>query len=629
MNLQVFLETLSGILAAGVVITAFSILLYVLTFNLRDRVTRSFTLILVCVVVIFTGEALASTATSAKDLDLWLRIQWVGIVFLPATYLHFSDALLATTGKISRGIWRVLLRLPYLVSIVGLLSLPFHILVGDIILDRPPAPYLQPTIWTDLFTFYYVLTMFVAWFNIWLAFRRTITTPSRRRMSYLLGSSITLSLGVFPYLLFSSEFASRHTLIFWGLAALANLLMGGMVVGMGYATAFFGVPWTDRVIKSRLFKWIMRGPVTASLTLGVVTILRRTGDVLGLGYTAFVPIAMVGTILLCEYLITLFAPVGERWLFYGNDQDEINQLRNLENRLLTNNDLRQFLEMVLAAVCDRLQAKGAYTVALSDGKLELIVTTGKNRFENAGNDVNIPSELQSYVAQNGSINSVFYWGEDLILPLRDETDPQKPELLGFLGVTGFHDQAMDREQRQALDLMTGRVVIALRDRKIQQKVFDSLKTLTPQVELIQGLRAAGRYDHEAVMGDSSTEANETDLVFWVREALTHYWGGPKLSESPLLQLRVVQDALNDHDDNPANALRSILRAAIDRVKPEGERRFTVEWILYNILEMKFVEGRKVREVALRLAMSEADLYRKQRVAIEAVAKAIQDMEAKV
>ncbi len=37
------------------------------------------------------------------------------------------------------------------------------------------------------------------------------------------------------------------------------------------------------------------------------------------------------------------------------------------------------------------------------------------------------------------------------------------------------------------------------------------------------------------------------------------------------------------------------------------------WILYNILEMKFLEGKKVREVAMRLAMSEADLYRKQRV----------------
>jgi hypothetical protein len=43
--------------------------------------------------------------------------------------------------------------------------------------------------------------------------------------------------------------------------------------------------------------------------------------------------------------------------------------------------------------------------------------------------------------------------------------------------------------------------------------------------------------------------------------------------------------------------------------------------------MKFLEGRKVREIALRLALSEADLYRKQRVAVEAVARAILEMEA--
>jgi hypothetical protein len=93
-----------------------------------------------------------------------------------------------------------------------------------------------------------------------------------------------------------------------------------------------------------------------------------------------------------------------------------------------------------------------------------------------------------------------------------------------------------------------------------------------------------------------------------------------------MQLKIVEDAMRVHDGSHTNALRSILRQAIDRVRPEGERRFTAEWILYNILEMKFLEGRKVREIALRLAMSEADLYRKQRVAIETIAKEIREME---
>ena len=42
--------------------------------------------------------------------------------------------------------------------------------------------------------------------------------------------------------------------------------------------------------------------------------------------------------------------------------------------------------------------------------------------------------------------------------------------------------------------------------------------------------------------------------------------------------------------------------------------------------MKFLQGKRVREVALKLAMSEADLYRKQRVAIETVASTIMEME---
>ena len=102
-----------------------------------------------------------------------------------------------------------------------------------------------------------------------------------------------------------------------------------------------------------------------------------------------------------------------------------------------------------------------------------------------------------------------------------------------------------------------------------------------------------------------------------------------MTESPLLDLKVVQESLNEHDNIPVNALRTILRNAMEQIKPNGDRRYTPEWILYNILEMKFLEGRKVKEIAKRLAVSEADLYRKQRIAIEALANTIIEMEMKV
>ena len=85
----------------------------------------------------------------------------------------------------------------------------------------------------------------------------------------------------------------------------------------------------------------------------------------------------------------------------------------------------------------------------------------------------------------------------------------------------------------------------------------------------------------------------------------------------------------EHDGNRVNALRAILRRGVESVRPEGERRFTADWILYNILELKFIQGQKVRDVAARLAMSEADLYRKQRVAVASVAKIVMDLESDV
>jgi hypothetical protein len=183
-------------------------------------------------------------------------------------------------------------------------------------------------------------------------------------------------------------------------------------------------------------------------------------------------------------------------------------------------------------------------------------------------------------------------------------------------------------QRQALAVLIRRASQALRDRRLQQRIFRSLEDLRPQVDMFQRLRAVGRYDSKTNLLEA-TLPPEADIANWVRDALTHYWGGPRLTQNPLIRLQVVQDASRQRDNNPSNALRSILRQALDTVRPEGERRFTGEWILYNILEMKFIEGRKVREVASRLAMSEADLYRKQRVAIEEVARAILEMERQV
>src|SRR6266496_762121 len=621
------LQTINNILTAGIAITAFSLFLYAFSFNLRDRVARSFAIILLCVVVVFTTEALQNKSIPDWGIELLLRLQWVGIIFLPASYLHLSDALLVTAGRPSRGRRRMAVRLVYVASLGFLILLAMGWLVGDLVKNGNPAPHLQRTLWTEAFTLYYIAIISWAGYNFIRAFSRMLTRSGRRRMLYLMAGATAPALGSYPYLLFGSGLAARFPLLFWSAAFIINVLVAVLVIIMAYAVAFFGVSWPDRVVKSRLFKWLLRGPVTASLALAMMTIVRRAGLFFeGEPYSGFVPLMMVVTVLLFEHAVTLFSPLWERFFFFGRDRAELQLLQNIEERLLTRGDLQQFLETVLAAVRDHLQSPCAFVAALDGDELSLSVVAG-NRSILEEENLDEALELIHNNGENG--RHEFVWGDFWILPLhqrrmngdRDEI----PLLLGLLGIARRADQPMDKDQRDAVWLLADRAALALEDRHLQQRVFRSLEDLQPQIEMLQRMRAVGRYDSStSLLTEPLPE--ESELADWVKDALTHYWGGPKLTNSPLMKLRIVQLLAEDHEGNTSNALRALLRKAVDQVKPEGERRFTSEWILYNILEMKFIEGRKVREVASRLAMSEADLYRKQRVAVEAVARAILDME---
>ncbi|MEO8358315.1 MAG: hypothetical protein ABI621_20605 [Chloroflexota bacterium] len=621
------LQTINNILTAGIAITAFSLFLYALSFNLRDRVARSFAIILLCVVVVFTTEALQNKTMPDWGTELLLHLQWIGIIFLPPSYLHLSDALLVTAGRPSRGRRRMAVRLIYAVSVGFLVLLSTGLLVGGFVKNGNPAPHLQRTVWTEIFTVYYIAIITWAGYNFVRAFLRMLTRSGRRRMLYLMAGATAPALGSYPYLLFGSDAAARFPLAFWGSALIINLLVAGLVITMAYAVAFFGVSWPDRVVKSRLFKWLLRGPVTASLALAMMTIVRRAGELFGgEPYSAFVPLTVVVTVLLFEHAVTLFSPIWEKLLFFGRDRAELQLLQNIEERLLTRSDLQQFLETVLAAVRDHLQAPCAFVAALDGDELSLSVVAGNRAIlENE----NLDEALKTLHRNGEGGRHEFVWGDFWILPLHqrkvngDRDEP--PQLLGLLGIARKASQPMDKDQSDAVWLLADRAALALEDRQLQQRVFRSLEDLQPQIDMLQRMRAMGRYD-SSVNLLTEPLPEESDLADWVKDALTHYWGGPKLTNSPLMRLRIVQMLADNYEGNAANALRALLRKAVDQVKPDGDRRFTSEWILYNILEMKFIEGRKVREVAGRLAMSEADLYRKQRVVVEAVARAILDME---
>ncbi len=630
--IQTAIEILRGInelLTAGIAITAFSLLLYALSFNLRDRVARSFAIILLCVVFVSVGDTLSSIYSLSAQMEFWMRIQWIGISFLPPAYLHFSDALLETTGRPSRGRRRRLVWFLYLVSFGFVLTLPTDWLVGPLVDDVGPAPHLQRTSLTWIFALYYVTTISLAGVNLWRAYRRTVTRTSRRRMRYLLLGALAPVLGSYPFLLFGSNLAINHPFLFWFAAALSNLLVSVLLVLMAYAVAFFGVSWPDRVVKRRLFKWLMRGPVTASIIIAFVTFINRYGEVLGLSNPVVIPIVMVTSLLILEHLITLVAPLWERWLFHGGNPNKLQLIQSLEERLLTTGDLKDFLESVLAALCDRLQVTNSFIVVFNTDSPEMLLTLGDDSpFE----EIDSQTDLIEVVAKNGGgdvkrtgTERLFTWQNYWLDPLFEDINGGE-RLSAIIGVERNPAGTLSEDEIEAISILSRKAELALLDVRKQQQVFTSVEELTPQVDLIQRLRAAARYDGTEVLTSSDISLDDRDMSKWVKDALSHYWGGPKLSKSPLMNLQIVRQAVDEHEGNPTNALRSILLEGMQSVRPDGKRRFTGEWILYNILDLKFLEGRKVREIALRLAMSEADLYRKQRVAIEAVADAIIDME---
>ncbi len=614
-------RTLSQIIVAGVAINAFALLLYASYFNLKDRVAFTFVLILISLVILYSAEAIGSILEDPAQIATWLKIEWVGIILLPAVYYHFSEALLYTTGKAHKGRISWLTITIYGITAVLLAALPFPQFFNTVVMSQQPA-HLEENWVTLLFTAYYILLVALAWRNFITAYKRTKTPTTRRRMVYLLIAAVAPALGSFPFMLFGSGFAGRHPLVFWVSVASVNTVVAGLINIMAYSVSFYGVSWPQRVIKSRLFKWILRGPVLAGLTLAAVTIISRVGRHLNFeGTTTLTTVVMLLMILGLQYTITLFRPLGERLFLFVDDDIDIEKLQAVEDRLLTRNDLDQLAEMLLSTACDNLQASNAAIIPTAQGLESFEVAIGEEKLVLANSEA-AQAQLQEIYpglfAQDASDRS-------LLIRLPDKQLNAADSQLGWMVLQPVDLPNLNTDQLRILSGITTRIANAMSDWLATQSIYDSLQEFSYEDEWLMRSRGRGQVDATALLDDGH-QVDSREVSLWVRDALTHYWGGPKFTKNPLLKLNVVQAAMAANDNNPSKGLRSILKQAIEETRPAGERKFTSEWLIYNILDMKFVEGKRVKEIALKLSVSEADLYRKQRLAIETVSEHVLKME---
>ncbi len=627
------LQTVNRLFSSVIVVTGFSLTIYILTHNLRSPVARAYGALTSFVTLVYVGDFVLFNVTSAGAALPWLKMQWVGIAFVPAAYLQFSDALLVTTNHRSR-LRRAMVLASYLVG-VGLVALAIftRLLVREAIY-RPAVPQLSagPLFW--LFTVYFFLTVGGGAMNIQRARERCLTPTSRRRMTYLALAFVAPALGVFPYVMLSSSEVILPPAVLSTFVLMGNVGVALMMMVMVYPVAYFGVLMPDRVVKQRLAQFLLRGPLAATAVIVLLQTVSKSETVLGLSRDIILYTTVVAGLVLLQVGITMAQPLIDR-LIYRQDRGEITLIRHLDHRLLTATDMRQFLENLLSAVCDTMRVTTSFVAIVEGNQLRRQAFSGQAMLVGAFlaacdlQDVAqppLPAGPSNHLERlfNGSPPVVRdgFW----VFPLLSAAGNVP---LGVLGVEAGRDLlSLSEDEADALTILVSQAEDALTDRHLQQGLFGALEQIIPEIEAIQRRRGTVRY-----AGSPPLQPIDESLIFapefpqLVKDALRDYWGGPRLSGSPLLRLAVVRQALEEYNGQPIQALRAVLLRAVEALRPDGDRKMTTkEWLLYNILDLKFLRGERVSYVANRLAMSESDLYRKQRVAIKEVARTLAQME---
>ncbi len=609
------------IFSAAIIIVSFSLFLYLTANNFRNSVARSFSALLAFIAIVYVGDVFLSRVETQMDATLWLKFKWIGIAFIPAEYLHFSDAVLRSTNAYSPR-RRLATWLAYLASGIFL----FLVVLTDLVVRDgfffPQAAQFAAGPMFPLFAVFFFTLIPWGWYNLRKARRRCLTSTTRRRMDYLSTAFIAPALGVFPYLIIASFPAGFSLPILLLLTLLAKAGVGMMITVMAYTVAYQGALAPDRVIKHNLVHFLLRGPFVATAVVGLMLAVPTVERWLGLSRETILFSTVIVAIVTLELAINLAKPFLDKLIFWS-DRFELERIQEIDNRLLTTSDLRQLLENILSATCDLLRVQQGFIISPEGDawRIETVVGTRERvrQFLDATDFENVITQHtgEGFVACDG------FW----LWRLHAKSSEG---VRGIMAVAARASQPdLTEHENKLVAALADQAELALEDRLLQQGVFSVLEQISTQIALLQRAGNKPRF-----VGALQTERVEEELLpetpafhHAVKDALDHYWGGPKLTASPLLRLHIVQDALAEHEGNRVRALRAQIAQAIDTLKPDGQRSLTApEWVLYNILELKFIQGKKIREIAYQLAMSESDLYRKQKIAIQEVVKTLATME---
>jgi len=126
--------------------------------------------------------------------------------------------------------------------------------------------------------------------------------------------------------------------------------------------------------------------------------------------------------------------------------------------------------MILTAMCDHLQVSGAYVLSLENSQLELVTSIG-----NEEGSESVEQDLLIKVAEQSDIVDPITIGGKICFPLRDGKVDGNNELLGFMVIQGTPGKSVLKDHEEQIKLLASRAGLALRDKILQEQIFQSLE----------------------------------------------------------------------------------------------------------------------------------------------------------
>ncbi|MBA3945749.1 MAG: hypothetical protein H0X37_14420 [Herpetosiphonaceae bacterium] len=622
------LHGLNLLLSQAILIVTFSLLFYIASRNWRNTVGRATALLLLGVVIVYGGNVLLDKAELDTTRIFLLRARWLGIALVPAAYLHLSDALLTSVGYPSLRRWRGVVA-GYGIA-AGFVVLAF---VGDLLLrGRRTNPPLEQFAAGPLFPFFavfFALATLGGLYNLERARRRSHTPAARRRMTYLGLSFMAPGMAVFPYLVVSGFGATWAPTVVLLISNIADIGIAGMILVLAYSVAYQGVLLPDRLVKQDFIRWLLIGPFVGVTVILCFEVLPLFSNASGLPPATLVTFGVMIFTVLMPNLIDYLRPRLEGVLLW-QDRDQLRWLRRFDRRAFTNSDLRHLLENTLITICGALGAESAFVAAPeTEGGIVKASAGPRHVIKHFLHDQHLLELLEQGRSQVPRSRGLVPQPADFLIAPPYSLLPLHAASGEFLGLVAVSCSmaGLTLEVRRLIGTLAHQMELALENVQLQERIYSALRNITPEMQTLQQLAAQPELALPATLDRLEADvATLPNFDQYVKDALNHYWGGPKLSESPLLGLRRVRHSLEDGGSS-TKALQAVLREAIENLRPDEQLNPTAqEWMLYNILNLRFLQGLRIREIADKLAMSESDFYRKQRVAVEEVARQLALME---